>query len=123
MRFLPIVLVVFAVSCASRSLPLSRVVTPCASDPSLRGTWTDTRMTQFGPAWVKLSLEPDCTSRMRIQLLWLRITESAGYHTADGVLIFERASGDTRWPYEVAGNRLGLREARDETHSYTRPGH
>src|SRR6185436_11676596 len=98
MRFLPIVLVVFAVSCASRSLPLSRVVTPCASDPSLRGTWTDTRMTQFGPAWVKLSLEPDCTSRMRIQLLWLRITESAGYHTADGVLIFERASGDTRWP-------------------------
>ena len=91
---------------------------PCIIDPNVLGTWTDTRMTQLGPAWVKLSLRRDCTSRVRAQLLWARITDQSRYGTTGGVLVFDGASGQIRWPYEKKDGQLHVQEFPGEMHTY-----
>jgi len=79
-------------------------------------------MTPLGPAWVRVSFAADCQFTMRIQRLYARIRESGHYGVKDGVVIFERRSGTTRWPYRVDGVRLELQEAADERYVYERGG-
>lgn len=82
----------------------------CEPDESLTGVWKDFRMSQLGPAWVRLVLRCDCTYGMRIQLLWMRVRESGVYRVDGEELVFEREAGETRWPFEVGGGRLSLEE-------------
>jgi hypothetical protein len=92
----------------------------CVTDRALVGTWTDARMTQMGPAWVKLSLKADCTSAMRISMLFAWITERGHYRAGDGQIVFERKSGQTIWPYRFDGVRLHVTEYPGEVHVYSR---
>jgi len=106
--------------CASIHTPPVSEPATCNPDASLAGVWTDARMTQLGPAWVRFSFGADCAFTSRVQLLYARITESGRYAAADGVVTFERRSGTTRWPYRVDGGRLVLQEAATERHIYRR---
>lgn len=90
----------------------------CAPDDALTGEWTDRRMSQLGPGWVRLALRCDCTYTMRIQLLWSRIREEGVYRVEDGELVLQRESGETRWSFELDGDRLSLEEAAGEVHPY-----
>jgi hypothetical protein len=119
---LALALSVTATGCLSMSprLHAEQPTPPCIIDPNVVGTWTDARMTQVGPAWVKLSLRRDCTSHFRAQLLWARITEQSRYGTSDGVIVFERASGQTDWRYEIKDGQLHLQEFPGEMHAYNR---
>jgi hypothetical protein len=94
--------------------------TACVSDPALHGVWTDARLTQLGPAWVRLSFTPDCRFSARIQLLYARIRETGCFHVQDGAITFERPSGQMRWRYRVAGAHLELEEAPGERYEYRR---
>lgn len=82
----------------------------CQPDDGLTGVWKDRRMTQLGPAWVRLALRCDCTYAMRIQLLWMRIREEGVYRVEREELVLEGESGETRWPFELQGGRLSLEE-------------
>lgn len=120
MRMLVLALMVLAASgCVIRSAPPISP-TACAVDPALVGTWTDRRMTQLGPAWIRLTLRADCTLSMRAQLLWMRFTETTRYRAEDGVLLFQQDRGVTKWPYRLDGGVLYLREAVNETDTYRR---
>jgi hypothetical protein len=110
----------FLTGCASiRYAPPSPQI-PCATDSAVVGVWTDARMTQLGPAWVRFSFGADCTIRARVQLLYFRFTESGRYSAQNGVVMFDRQSGVMRWPYLIEGQRLVLQEAPDERHVYRR---
>jgi hypothetical protein len=103
--------------CASIGGPPERLdAAACEPDDALTGAWTDRRMGQLGPAWVRLTLRCDCTYSMRIQLLWFRIREEGGYRVEGGELVFERESGETRWPFVLDGDRLSVEEAPGEAH-------
>lgn len=90
----------------------------CSPDDALTGEWTDRRMSQLGPASVRLALRCDCTYTMRTQLLWSRIREEGVYRVEGGELVFERESGETRWPFELEAGRLSLEEGAGEVHPY-----
>lgn len=92
----------------------------CSPDEPLTGVWTDRRMGQLGPAWVRLTLRCDCTYAMRIQLLWSRIREEGLYGVEGEELVFRRESGETRWPFELDGDRLSVEEAPGEAHELHR---
>jgi len=79
-------------------------------------------MTSLGPAWVRFSFQADGQFTSRIQLAYARIRERGRYCAQDGVVVFDRGSGITRWPYRVRDARLELAEAADESHTYTRRG-
>lgn len=93
--------------------------TPCIADPAVVGTWTDARLTQLGPAWVRLTLTCDCRYEWRGQLLFGRITKRGAYRAADQVLHFPR---DPDLPYTVEDGRLELTEFPGEHHVYSRLG-
>lgn len=107
--------------CASLVLPAPRF-TPdqCVIDRALVGTWTDSRMTQMGPGWMKVSLGCDCRYTSRAQLLFLRVTERGQYRAIGGQIFFEQASRQFVAPYELDGDRLRLTEHPTETHTYRR---
>jgi hypothetical protein len=109
-----------SVACASIRTRTPQPAGACAVDPSLAGEWTDTRMTQLGPAWMKLSLRVDCRSTMRGQLLWIRITKHAPYRVADGKIVFGDDGGDTVWPFRLEGDTLYVEEFAGEHHVYRR---
>ena len=88
----------------------------CSPDEALTGAWTGRRMSQLGPARVRLTLRCDCTYSMRIQLLWSWIREEGVYRVEGEELVFQRQSGETRWPFELAGDRLSVEEAPGEAH-------
>jgi hypothetical protein len=113
-----------AMGCVSSRMPASRVPSAqCLFDPGIAGTWTDRRITQLGPAWVRLDLDCDCRYAMRIQLLWFRFTEQGLYRAAGNALTFERASGRvTVMPCRRDGTDLALSEGGSEVHRYTRSG-
>jgi hypothetical protein len=92
----------------------------CSPDDAVTGEWTDRRMSQLGPAWVRLTLRCDCTYTMRIQLLWSRIREEGLYRVEGEELVFQRESGETRWPFELDGDRLSVEEAPGEAHELHR---
>jgi hypothetical protein len=52
--------------------------------------------------------------------LYARIQETGRFQIHDGVVIFERRSGTTRWRYKLAGARLELEESPGETYVYKR---
>jgi hypothetical protein len=110
----------FVTGCASIRYAPSPPSMACATDAALVGVWTDARLTQLGPAWVRFSFGADCAFRTRVQLLYFRFTESGRYSAENGVVTFDRQSGATRWPYRVDAGRLVLQEARDERHVYRR---
>jgi hypothetical protein len=90
----------------------------CSPDEALIGVWTDHRVSQLGPGRVRLTLRCDCTYTMRIQLLWSRIREEGLYRVEGEELVFQRESGETRWPFELDGDRLSLEEGAGEVHPY-----
>ena len=95
----------------------------CRIDPGLAGMWTDSRMTQLGPGWMRFSFRCDCTYSGQARLLFAWIRERGQYRAADGRIRFERSSGaETVWPYRREGETLRLTEAADETHVYRRSG-
>lgn len=106
-------------ACASiGELPETPDAGSCETASALAGTWTDRRMSQLGPSWVRLSLSCECTYTMRIQLLWFRLREAGVHRVAGEELVFERESGETRWPFVLEGDRLSLEEAPGEVHEY-----
>ena len=108
------------VGCASIRPRAPQAAAACTVDSSLVGEWTDRRMTQLGPAWMKLSLHGDCRSTIRAQLLWMRIARHAPYRVTDGAILFQQVAGETRWPFRVAGDRLYVEEFAGEHHAYRR---
>jgi hypothetical protein len=79
-----VLLMVLASGCVAIRPHDATVPPSCAADPGLIGSWTDARMTQLGPAWVRLSLRADCTSTLRAQLLWMRVIRAARFESANG---------------------------------------
>lgn len=108
-------------ACATRGLdPRVTSTGPCTVDSGFAGTWTDMRMTQLGPAWVKFTFECDCTYESRVQLLWMRIRERGRYHAQSGRVRFVRPSGEVTWGYRLEGGRLELEEAPGDLRRYAR---
>lgn len=104
-------LLVLLTGCASIGVaPKVPAAAACEPDESLTGVWKDFRMSQLGPAWVRLELGCDCTYAMRIQLLWMRIREEGVWRVDGEELVFEGEAGETRWPFEVGDERLSLEE-------------
>jgi hypothetical protein len=112
-----------AVGCASIHVPPRLTTVQCVVDPAVTGSWTDRRMTQLGPAWVKVTLGCDCTKRDRAQLLWMRITGTSQYRAEAGMLQVETQRGPViAWPYRIDGDVLSITEAPGEVQTYTRSG-
>ena len=109
--------------CASFTLPAPRL-TPaqCTTEPALVGTWTDTRLTQLGPAWEKISFSADCSFDQRAQLLFFRFTESGQYRVENGRIQFERQGGRRYVPYRFDDDTLVLTDAPGEELTYRRSG-
>lgn len=108
-------------SCASssgRALPQE-----CDHDPRLLGSWRSYRTSQLGPAWVRLRFECGCVYRTTIQLMWMRIKEEGNYRSVDGVVLFDRSSGnESRWPYRFEDEKLVFEESPGELRDYARTG-
>jgi hypothetical protein len=95
----------------------------CEIEEAIAGTWTDTRLTQMGPAWVTYSLGCDCHYQVRIQLMWMRISERGRYQVAGGNIEFDRESGkQTITPYRLEGGQLYLTDAPGEVYAHHRKG-
>ncbi|MEX2272882.1 MAG: hypothetical protein WD690_15525 [Vicinamibacterales bacterium] len=119
--FAALAAIILGSGCASIHVPPRIAPAQCVVDPSITGTWTDTRMTQLGPAWSKLSLGCDCSATYRAQLLWMRITMRQQYRAMAGQLLRDTANGrTTAWPYRLEGNVLSITEAPGEVITYTR---
>lgn len=67
-----------------------------------------------------ISLDSDCRARVVAQMLFMRYTEHTAYRVENGVLLFSRKTGVTRWPYSFVSDKLIVSEAANEQHQYTR---
>lgn len=111
-----------SLGCVSSSLP--HLEAPGAlfnMDKSLAGDWTDSRSTQFGPAWVRYSFGCDCTFRFRVQRAFSRIAERGRFQSDGQVITFTRPNNVTAsWPYRVEGDQLYLTEAPGDVRQFKR---
>jgi hypothetical protein len=122
-RWMAMTLALTATGCFSLVSPAVNVsIDRCVVDPALAGTWTDTRLTQLGPVWEKVTFNCDCTFTMRAQLLWARFTDRGLYGATGAVLHIGRTSGVLRWPYRIDGDTLHMTQAPGEVITYQQSG-
>ena len=113
---------VLLAGCASFTPPAPRLTREqCMTDAALVGTWSDTRLTQLGPAWEKISFAADCSYSLRAQLLFFRFRDRGQYRIENGNIQFERQAGRRVVPYRLDDNGMLLvTDAPGEILSYRR---
>jgi rhomboid family GlyGly-CTERM serine protease len=119
-RYLALLAPLALTSCLTFSDPVKRVPPAECNVRELAGSWHDWRMTQLGPAFVRVTFGCDCRYVMHTQLLWAHLTGRGNFVEERGaVRLIRPSSQDLTLRFERQGDELTVDE-QGERHVYTR---